>query len=196
MLAISEEFTSIQGEGSLAGFKTYFVRLQGCSVGCHFCDTKYTWKKGDQTTDEYSIIVRALASHCKWVCITGGEPLEQDISLLVRNLRGIGMNVMIETSGTAELKDDLDAHIILSPKDLFTKKEVLPIYYQRANELKCIVTKEDDIKYHVEKHKTFRGKNKFFQPVNNDPAIARMIMEKMPSDWRLSLQMHKVIEVQ
>ena len=40
---IAETFYSIQGEGATAGLPAVFVRLQGCTVGCGWCDTKYSW---------------------------------------------------------------------------------------------------------------------------------------------------------
>jgi len=40
---IAETFYSIQGEGATAGLPAIFVRLQGCTVGCTWCDTKYSW---------------------------------------------------------------------------------------------------------------------------------------------------------
>ena len=52
MLAINEEFYSVQGEGANTGVLQYFVRTQGCAVGCYFCDTKYTWKASEATVKE------------------------------------------------------------------------------------------------------------------------------------------------
>ena len=109
----------------MAGTKMYFVRTQGCSVGCHFCDTKYTWTKDQQTTDEMDIIKRAKKSGVKWVCITGGEPLEQDLALLTVYLKANGFKIQIETSGMfyqSYLKR-VD-WITVSPKNLFAKKGV------------------------------------------------------------------------
>ena len=52
--AINEIFKSIQGEGSYTGSPVMFIRLQGCSVGCAWCDTKHSWDDGDyfMTIDE------------------------------------------------------------------------------------------------------------------------------------------------
>lgn len=38
-IAVSELFRSIQGEGLLSGLDTLFVRLQGCTIGCVWCDS-------------------------------------------------------------------------------------------------------------------------------------------------------------
>lgn len=42
---ISEIFSSIQGEGMLAGRRQIFVRLMECNLDCHYCDTDF--KKSD-----------------------------------------------------------------------------------------------------------------------------------------------------
>ena len=42
-LNINEMFETIQGEGAHTGIPSIFVRLQGCPVGCPWCDTKHTW---------------------------------------------------------------------------------------------------------------------------------------------------------
>jgi organic radical activating enzyme len=40
-LYISEIFSSIQGEGMLAGFRQIFVRLMECNLDCRYCDTDF-----------------------------------------------------------------------------------------------------------------------------------------------------------
>src|ERR1035437_6397084 len=82
---VSEIFNSIQGEGILTGYQTLFVRLQGCRIGCVWCDTKYTWKKSDKHTHSAYDLYEEIKNSVKpesWICITGGEPLEQITSVL------------------------------------------------------------------------------------------------------------------
>jgi 7-carboxy-7-deazaguanine synthase len=101
---ISELFLSLQGEGPSAGTPATFVRLQGCSVGCHWCDTKYSWDAGGG---------RALAADRIWaealalgdsplLVVTGGEPLEHEgLVPLLEQALGRWARVEVETSGIA-----------------------------------------------------------------------------------------------
>lgn len=40
---VHEMFSTFQGEGYHAGVPATFIRLQGCNVGCSWCDAKRTW---------------------------------------------------------------------------------------------------------------------------------------------------------
>jgi 7-carboxy-7-deazaguanine synthase len=99
---IAETFYSIQGEGVTAGRPAVFVRLQGCSVGCGWCDTKYSWDPAagrEVTLDE--LLDEVAAFPCRRVVVTGGEPLESPLfTPLVGALVGRGYTVEVETSGT------------------------------------------------------------------------------------------------
>lgn len=99
---IAEVFFSIQGEGPTAGLPAVFVRLQGCSVGCAWCDTKYSWDPaGGRQIDLGALVAEVAAYPCRRIVITGGEPLESALfSPLVADLRDRGMDVEVETSGT------------------------------------------------------------------------------------------------
>jgi 7-carboxy-7-deazaguanine synthase len=103
-LRIAEVFHSLQGEGPSAGTPAHFVRLQGCDVGCHWCDTKYSWSfeagaevSVDQLRDRAQELGRA-----DLLVVTGGEPLAQTG---VRSLLEAGLErwarVEVETSGIA-----------------------------------------------------------------------------------------------
>src|SRR5437763_13398847 len=73
---VSELFLSIQGEGPSAGMPAHFLRLQGCSVGCHWCDSKYTWEAagGRALVIDAAFDELAALGHASLLVITGGEP--------------------------------------------------------------------------------------------------------------------------
>lgn len=200
MLAINEEFYSIQGEGLHTGLPMYFIRLQGCGVGCYFCDTKYTWRNTSPNIPEEDIIIRAKKYNAEWVCITGGEPMEQDISELLAQAIKAGLKTHIETSGSVWQEVPAKTWICLSPKDLFAKKghETDARYKKRANEIKCVVTKEQDIDYYLlNYYKPGEYGPLIFQPVDNNPGITDLVLQRISDvpEARCMIQCHKVMEL-
>ncbi len=101
---IAETFFSIQGEGPTAGAPAVFIRLQGCSVGCAWCDTKYSWDAaGGRPANVAGLVDEALAHPCRRVVVTGGEPLESTLfDSLVSALVNKGFAVEVETSGVCQ----------------------------------------------------------------------------------------------
>lgn len=191
----------MQGEGLHTGIPMYFIRLQGCEVGCYFCDTKYTWRKTtkpEQMQHERDIAERAFDSGTKWACITGGEPYEQELESLANQLHRLGMNVQVETSGTVWQDLELD-WITLSPKDLFSKKKTLDYFGVDANEIKCVVTKDSDVDYYLDTYGIFCNDAKpiIFQLVDNDTSLIPMVLEKIRgfSDVRIMIQQHKLMDL-
>lgn len=138
-LAVKEIFPTIQGEGPLAGVPAIFIRLAGCNLACHFCDTDF--EGGNILT------VEAIVKECEQLrgrqqisaaIITGGEPFRQDITLLIQYLREAGFNeVQIETAGTLWIPwfMDLGAKIVVSPKT----PRLHPAIYDNADAWKYIV---------------------------------------------------------
>ena len=49
-LRITEVFCSLQGESRTIGRPTTFVRLTGCPLRCHYCDTEYAFSGGELLT--------------------------------------------------------------------------------------------------------------------------------------------------
>ncbi|MBT8449928.1 MAG: 7-carboxy-7-deazaguanine synthase QueE [Gammaproteobacteria bacterium] len=102
-LRITEIFHSLQGESSLTGLPTVFVRLTGCPLRCNYCDTEYAFTGG--TRMAMSEILAEIAQYnCSNVCVTGGEPLSQKACLtLLRELCDKSYQVSLETSGALDI---------------------------------------------------------------------------------------------
>ncbi|NGY04237.1 7-carboxy-7-deazaguanine synthase QueE [Solimonas terrae] len=102
-LKITEIFLSVQGESSSVGWPTVFVRLTGCPLRCHYCDTAYAFHGGQwMSLDEIVAEVGRLGA--RHVCVTGGEPLAQKNCLpLLTRLCDAGHRVSLETSGAIDI---------------------------------------------------------------------------------------------
>ncbi len=105
-LRVNERFVSLQGEGSLVGTPSSFIRLTGCNLRCQWCDSARTsWAPTGQwaTVDE---LVRYCVAGPRHVVITGGEPLLQPgVVELSQRLGGAGYHVTFETAGTTFVSD-------------------------------------------------------------------------------------------
>ncbi len=139
---IAEIFAGIQGEGLRLGRPALFVRLAGCNLRCSFCDTKNAWSGGRTMTVE--AIAAALKRNRKdwsgdWICLTGGEPLTQDIGPLVDRFHRDGFRIQVETNGTIFQDHALD-WVTVSPKP--PRYEVAPGFPGRTREVKLVVSGE------------------------------------------------------
>jgi 7-carboxy-7-deazaguanine synthase len=105
-MQITEIYRSIQGESSFAGLPCTFVRLTGCNLRCHWCDSEYTFSGGTRMAAErVEAEVRRLAPS-GLVEITGGEPMlqEREVVPLMVTLLAAGYTLLLETSGERPLK--------------------------------------------------------------------------------------------
>jgi len=126
-IKISEIFESIQGEGIYSGVPMLFIRVQGCTRSCWFCDTKYALdlKRGKEYTisDMISFI---KSSKLKHICWTGGEPLKwrTQIYQIIDETRENQHH--LETNGDLlnETDDKKFDYIAVSPKDLKTMDKI------------------------------------------------------------------------
>ena len=184
-LKINEIFDSIQFEGGFCGTPATFIRLQGCSVGCSFCDTKKTWNSQDGNLFAVQEICRQV--NCNHVVITGGEPFEQDIFELCELLLSFGKTVQIETSGTVECDVPDDVFVTLSPKHKY--KKLIPQALERANEFKIVLGKEQDVN-DVDVFKR-HGSALWFQPMSRTKkGLDLCIKAAKIHDGRISIQTH------
>lgn len=150
-LEVNEIFSSIFGEGLNIGLPCTFIRLQGCNCRCTWCDTVYAQTTGLGTLmDEDSIVEKVKEFGNEWVCITGGEPMMQDLHKLLVKLSSIHKKVQVETNGSLLLKDDeLITRIAMSPKLPSSRMDKNMKYEQMmklrpGDELKFVAANESD----------------------------------------------------
>ena len=114
---VAETFTSIQGEGILAGVPSFFIRTSGCNLRCRWCDTPYTsWQPEGERRSVGSLVDEAVKAGVAHVVVTGGEPLlQREIGALTRGLAVAGLHITVETAGTVDPEFHCDL-LSLSPK--------------------------------------------------------------------------------
>ena len=127
--------------------------------------------------------------------ITGGEPLLHDLSTLTAELRKAGLRTHMETSGSSPLSGTWD-WITLSPKKF---KEPLAEVLPYANELKIVIYNKSDFAWAEQ----WAGKvppscRLYIQPEWSKASVMTpLIIDyiKEHTEWQLSLQIHKYINV-
>jgi organic radical activating enzyme len=196
LLPVMEEFYSLQGEGYHTGRAAYFIRIGGCDVGCHWCDVKESWNaKLHPPTSIEEIIKRASSYPAKSVVLTGGEPALYDLLPLCEGLHANGVEIFLETSGAYKLNGIFD-WICLSPKKQLVPTEDI---YTKANELKVIISEDDDFDWAISQGAKVRsGCKLFLQPEWSRvevmmPKIVEFIMQH--PQWQMSLQSHKYMHI-
>ncbi|HET6465279.1 MAG TPA: radical SAM protein [Nitrospiria bacterium] len=103
-MKINEIYKSIQGESTYAGQPCVFIRTTGCNLRCEWCDTTHAFYEGREMTVE-AVLAQVEASACRLVELTGGEPLlQKEAPSLVKKLLDSGYTVLIETSGSLDIR--------------------------------------------------------------------------------------------
>lgn len=204
-LQMTEIFASVQGETSFAGLPTTFVRLAACNLRCTWCDTTYSFGRGD--TWELDAIIQKIEGYgCRNVCITGGEPLLQsNVYLLMKELCDRGYILSLETGGSLPTTEvDSRVTIVLDikcPGSGMSEKNYwanLP-HLRTFDEIKFVLTDRDDYDYAKSicaKYELFKKVNTvLFSPVHGalDPQdlVQWILQDRLPV--RLNLQLHKFI---
>jgi 7-carboxy-7-deazaguanine synthase len=213
-LPLNELFETVQGEGSKTGTPSTFVRLQGCDVGCPWCDTKYTWHMDERVslddvlaktgsnpcyavvdTDELAFLVCQRKS--RHVVLTGGEPCQYDLTELAFQLLASGRTVQIETSGTEPVRAPHSVFVTLSPK--LNMPGGLPFVFdtlERANEIKMPVGKMADVEQLdqllMRRRAPYRARDVWLQPLSESAKATELCRQVAATrGWRVSLQLHK-----
>jgi len=200
---VTEIFFSIQGEGTRAGRPCVFVRFTGCDLRCVWCDTAYAFHGGTEMAR--AEIVEAAERHpCRFVLLTGGEPLLQpELPALCGELLARGWEVAVETHGQRPM-DGLPAEVVRiadvktpgsgePARDLAWLEELRP-----HDEVKFVVDSEADWRWSLEVIRAHRLSGRvalLVSPVHGalEPAeLARWILES-GVEARLNLQLHKIV---
>lgn len=117
-MRIAEIFYSIQGEGSLIGMPSVFVRTSGCNLRCSWCDTKYaSWHPEGETQTVDAIVDDVCGYPTEYVVLTGGEPMiHVQIFELATKLKLQGKHITIETAASVPPQGIICDLASLSPK--------------------------------------------------------------------------------
>ena len=113
MIDINTIYPAFMGEINRYGIGApcTFVRLAGCNIRCYaevlgsFCDTPEAlcFNRGKKMLEE-DIVKQCKEYGNTIVCLTGGEPLCQDVKPLLKLLVEYGFEVVIETNGTRSIR--------------------------------------------------------------------------------------------
>ena len=217
---VNEVFETIQGEGVYTGVPAIFVRLQGCPVGCSWCDTKHTWETLTENRVDPDLVIQIDGEIGRWaeldakeliaqlvakgftakhIVITGGEPCIYDLRPLTQALSEQGYQCQIETSGTFEVLCDPRTWVTVSPKvNMKGGYKVLEQSLVRADEIKHPVAKQmhiDELDQLLEGIDTL-GKTICLQPISQKPRATELAMKVcIARNWRLSIQTHKYLNI-
>ena len=192
---INEIFYSLQGEGFHSGTPAVFVRFSGCNLHCDFCDTQH--QQGRMMSMQNIVAEVNKYPDASLLVLTGGEPsLFIDKEFVAALKTGTEKLVAIETNGTRVLPQNID-WVTLSPKNAFAGGESEPCVLTRCNELKVLYLGQDLTQYD-----TIEASHRFLQPCYSPDEVQRQknmqaCVEAVMShpQWRLSLQMHRVLGI-
>lgn len=191
-----EDFHTLQGEGAFQGQSAYFIRLGGCDVGCVWCDVKESWPaEAHPQVDVQTLAEHARSSGAPIAVVTGGEPTLYNLTLLTSGLHQAGLRTHLETAGVYPITGSWD-WICLSPKK-FKKPDSSS--YIRADELKVIVYHPSDLAWAEQEATHVRPACRLYlQPEwSKEKEMVPLIVDyiKTHSRWRISLQVHKYLNI-
>lgn len=219
---INEVFQTIQGEGVYTGVPAIFIRLQGCPVGCPWCDTQHTWEQRPEQQVELTKVVEKTQPSSTWaassgeellaliqqrgysakhIVLTGGEPAMFDLRPLGDVLEQAGYKLQIETSGTFLLQVTAATWVTVSPKlDMPGGYLVRPDCMKRANEIKYPIAMQKHLDQFDQLLKSCPPQPDAIialQPISQRPrATALAIKICIERNWRLSVQLHKYLHIE
>lgn len=196
-MLINEIFYSLQGEGINAGRPAIFIRLAKCNLRCSFCDTDFDHGT-EMTAEEIQKAIEGYSS--QFIIWTGGEPTLQLSEEVLAHFRLLGYEQAIETNGTRRPPRGLD-YITCSPKP-----EAMDVLHQSfpngVSEFRFPIGVDGPLPPAIEElplakaylvSPIFVGEG---QGELDQKALDRCIdFVKANPRWRLSMQLHKLINI-
>ena len=195
MYRVNEIFYSLQGEGYHSGTPAVFVRFSGCNLHCAFCDTQH--QVGEMMSLQEIVDEVNKYPIAPLVVLTGGEPsLFIDEAFVAELKQKTGKRIAIETNGTRPLPNNLD-WVTLSPKSSFEGGDTEPCVLKRCGELTVVYLGQDLAQYNE-----IQARHRFLQPcfvedLKQRKANLQACVEAVKNypNWRLSLQIHRVLNI-
>lgn len=197
-LNVKEIFYSLQGEGINMGIASIFIRLSGCNLKCDFCDTIYDNGTIMTLQDIHSKISKYPSRFIIW---TGGEPTLQLNDDVIDFFKSKGYTQSIETNGSRAVPSGID-YITCSPK-----KETISLLKKNfpngVNEFRFPISQDSELPPEIENlpyaenylvSPIFVGDNFMNMDYNALDRCIKFVLSN--PKWRLSLQIHKLIDIQ
>jgi organic radical activating enzyme len=177
-----------------------FLRFAACNLACPGCDTDFS-PEGAVRMTAGEIVARLLAldtGHTRRVVVTGGEPTLQWDPPLADALRGAGFRVHMESNATRPLAAPVD-WLTISPKPQHHPPRLALADDLPASEVKVVIDDTVDENVLDRYAARWRCDHYFVQPWMDDRyphhlARTLALIHARPQ-WRLSLQLHKIIGV-
>jgi 7-carboxy-7-deazaguanine synthase len=203
-IKINEIFYSLQGESSLVGLPTAFIRLTGCPMRCNYCDTAYAFNEGKNLTI-VDILKEINSFKTKYVTVTGGEPLAQKLCFdLLSTLCDKGYFVSLETGGAVSIdKVDPRVKIILDIKTPYSGESENNKWNNLSliktdDEIKFVIANSEDYEWAkklIDKENIYSKAQIIFSPVYNKLSTKKLsnwiLRDHLPV--RMQVQLHKFI---
>lgn len=193
-LKVVEIFYSLQGEGQNMGMPAVFVRLSNCNKDCWFCDTD--WNQGTAMSIE-QVLKQVQSFGCNNIIWTGGEPTLQLTEEVLSHFSSFYN--CIETNGSNPVPKGID-YITVSPK---VTPATLRRNFEHVNEFRYPISEGEfppsiselpnADRYFVSPVFLGEKQKRFELDKKNLNAAIEFAQNNHP--WRLSIQMHKMLNL-
>ena len=219
-MRVNNIFYSLQGEGRNTGRAAVFIRFAGCNLRCSFCDTEFEsyremsreeilaeisryevrGARCENSIVQPSSIIPHPSALSPLIVLTGGEPTLQVDEAFVDFLHQHGYEVSMESNGTRPAPQNLD-WLTVSPKSRGTRYEVQG--KRVPDEIKLVFDEHTDPEAILPSETSNHAPLLYLQPCDTGDAqrnkvITQACVEyiKQHPQWRLSLQTHKLIDIE